>query len=405
MVTSHYRPPMTPDLEKTYEQLYAHCANEDFAGYDPFDGLNSLLFQLTPLKYFSKARLAWLQMVKRSPIDLRPLLRVGKGVNPKGLALFALSEISRFRSTSNARHSVNARLLIDRLLKTAIIGQINDGGVTVAFGYNFDWQSRVFFAPLGTPAIVPTAFASQALIEAYQIFNDEKYLAIADETCGFILTGLNRPVEAEDEVCFSYTPVDNSIIFNASLLAGESLARVGALTENAEYIDFAAKTVSFVIRRQRSDGAWVYGTNEVQAWVDNFHTAYVLQSLYRISALIPALRAETDDVMRKGLAYWLDNFFLDDGTPKYYDKAIYPIDIHSAAVAIAALCELRELDKRMHSMAMKTAQWTVENMLDREGHFYYQKRKNRVVKTPFMRWGQAWMAYALARLIESKDGK
>jgi len=105
------------------------------------------------------------------------------------------------------------------------------------------------------------------------------------------------------------------------------------------------------------------------------------------------------------LAYWLDNFFLDDGTPKYYDKAVYPIDIHSAAVAIAALCELRQLDERMQPMAKKNAQWTIENMLDPQGYVYYQKRQNRVVKTPFMRWGQAWMAYALARLIESNDGK
>ena len=43
------------------------------------------------------------------------------------------------------------------------------------------------------------------------------------------------------------------------------------------------------------------------------------------------------------------------------------------------------------------------NMLDAQGFFYYQKRKNGTVKTPYMRWGQAWMAYALARLIERKS--
>ena len=34
------------------------------------------------------------------------------------------------------------------------------------WGYNFDWQSRNFFAPRDTPTIVPTAFAARALIEA-----------------------------------------------------------------------------------------------------------------------------------------------------------------------------------------------------------------------------------------------
>src|SRR5204862_3723970 len=98
----------------------------------------------------------------------------------------------------------------------------------------------------------------------------EKYLTIVDEICRFILTALNRPIETDDEICFSYTPLDNGIIFNASLLAGESLARVGALTRNAEYLRMVAKTVRFVVRRQRSAGAWTYCANDVQAGVDKF---------------------------------------------------------------------------------------------------------------------------------------
>ena len=392
---------MAPDLEKIYEQLYAYCKDQDFAGYDPFDGLNSRLFRLTPLKHFAVMRLAWLQMVKRSGPNLRPLLGVEKGVNPKGLALFALAELSRFRTTGDSRHAENTRSLIGRLLETKIVGTTTDERTTTAFGYNFDWQSRAFFAPRGTPAIVPTAFASQALIEAYQIFKDEKYLTVASEICNFILTKLNRPVETGDEVCFSYTPVDKSVIFNASLLAGESLARVGAITGNTDYLEMAAKTARFVCRRQRGDGSWIYGAKESQGWVDNFHTAYVLQSLHRIKDLIPGLQQEINDAIKSGVHFWVDNFFLGDGTPKYYDKSVYPIDIHSAAAAITVMCELCTVDDRMLPMAQKTAGWTIKNMLDQRGCFYYQRRKNSVVKTSFMRWGQAWMTYALARLIES----
>ena len=138
VITSLYRLPMTPDLEKIYKQLYSYCKSEDFAGHDPFDGLNSFLFQITPLKYFAPARLAWLQMVKRSPINLRPILGVQKGVNPKGLALFALAELSRFRTTDNTKHAENAIALIDSLLATKIVGKTKDGRSTTAFGYNFD---------------------------------------------------------------------------------------------------------------------------------------------------------------------------------------------------------------------------------------------------------------------------
>ena len=393
---------MAIDLEQVYDRVYSYCRRDDFAGYDPFDGLNSRIFHLTPLKHVKLARLVWLQMIKRSPVNLRPALIVEKGVNPKALALFALAELSRYRATRRQNHAENAKYMLTHLHDLKISGQETDGRPTTAFGYNFDWQSRVFFAPMGTPAIVPTAFASQAFVEAYEIFADERYLTVAMEICEFIVSRLNRPVETDDQLCFSYTPVDYSIIYNANLLAGECLARVGGITGNSKYLEMAAKTARFVVRRQRADGAWVYGENRKQAWADNFHTAYILLSLKRISALVPGLGAETTEATERGTGYWLDNFFLDDGTPKYYDNSVYPVDIHSVGAAIVALCELRDGDASMVHLARKIAEWTMANLYDREGFFYYQKRKGRTVKICYMRWAQGWMAYALARLIESE---
>ena len=382
-------------LQTIYDQLFAWCEAENFTGYDPFDGLNSRIFQATPLKYFALARLAWLQMIKRSAENLRPKLKIEKGVNSKGIALFALAELSRYRATNEPKHAENSQKLIEKLLTLKIEIQNR-----TAFGYNFDWQSRAFFAPRGTPTIVPTAFAARALLEAYEIFKIPEYLTAAQEICRFIVTDLNRPFETNEEICFSYTPLDNSVIFNASLLAAETLASVGSLTRDWEYIKFSEKAARFVVRRQRADGAWAYGSKLRHGWVDNFHTAYTLLALFRLQKTIPELRAETAPVIENGLNFWLDNFFLDDGTPKYYDRETFPVDIHSASAAIVALCELNEIDARSLPLAKKVAGWTIENMRAAQGFFYYQKRKSQTVKTPFIRWSQAWTAYALARLIE-----
>jgi hypothetical protein len=394
---------MPVPLAPVYDRLYAYCEERQFAGADPFDGLNSGLFQATPLKRLRLARLAWLQMVKRSSYDLRPLLRVPAGVNPKGLALFALAELSRFRTTGAEEHSERARSLVQRMLGTAITRKSAGGRQTISFGYNFDWQSRTLYAPVGTAAVVPTAFACRALVEAYQVSRDEDHLSAADSTCRWMLNVLNRPVETADEICFSYTASDQGRVYNASLLAAESLATVGQLTGNDKYLQTAARAARFVVGRQRSDGAWVYGEAASQRWVDNFHTAYVLVSLSRIAAAVPEMRSEIGGAVSSGVDYWLANLFLDDGTPKYYDNAVYPIDIHSAAVAITAMSELNGIDEGLLPMGRRVAEWSIENMLDPEGFFYYQQRKGRTVKTPFMRWGQAWMAYALARLMEAES--
>ena len=387
---------MTSDrtVEDTYEKLFAWCETRGFAGSDPFDGLNSRLYRSSPLKFFRPARLAWLQAVKRLAFDPRRLLLITDGINPKTLALFALAETSRLRASSDEIHADRARSLLDQLLETRI-----DGDDWTGFGYNFDWQSRAFYAPHGTPAVVPTAFACRAFIEAHAAFGDDRFLDVGSRICTFITDQLKRPVETEQEVCFSYTPLDDTRVLNASLLAGECLASVGAITGHRGYLGLAAKAARFVIRRQRSDGAFLYGESNKQAWVDNFHTAYILLSLKRIAANVTEIRAEAEAVCARGKRYWKDNFFLDDGTPKYYDREVYPVDIHSAAAAIAALSELGEIN-----VAATVLQWAIVHMLDESGYFYYQiRRGDHVVKTPHMRWGQAWMAYAIAMFLEAES--
>lgn len=382
---------MSDPIKNIYNRLYRYAEHENFSGWDPFDGLESRVFQGTPLRDLRTARLGWLQLVKRSPVNLRPLLLVPKGVNTKTLALFALAELSRYRATGDEHHATNARALTKRLLDMGICDQN-----TLSFGYNFDWQSRAFFARRGTPAIVPTAFACKALLEAHDAFSDQCYLSSAKEIGEFVVNKLHRR-EEDDGICFSYTPHDATRVFNASLLAAECLASVGASEKNDEYLSLAERAVKYVIQHQRSDGAWTYGEGAHQEWVDNFHTAYVLLSLKRIAADVPDVSKAANASLERGSVYWQENFFLYDGTPKYYDHSTYPVDIHSAAVAIGAAAELGNID-----LANRVSGWTCRNMLDPDGFFYYRIGRVIANETPFMRWGQAWMAYALARLIEAR---
>ncbi len=389
-------------LEKIYEELFVYCESESFAGFDPFDGLNSRIFQSLPIKNFTLTRLAFLQIVKRSPVNIRPLLKIEKGVNPKGIALFALAELSRFRATNENIHAENSKSLLKSLLELEIKIQNPKSRIQnrTAFGYNFDWQSRAFFAPQGTPTIVPTAFASQAFIEGYELFGDSKYLESAKEICEFITQDLNRIGETDEEISFSYTPLDKSVIFNASLLAGECLARVGIISNNENYLKLAEKSAIYVIKRQKENGAWAYGSLQRHAWIDNFHTAYILLSLFRLQNIIPNF--ECQNVIKKGLNFWIENFFLSDGTPKYYNNKKFPVDIHSASAAIVGLCELSDFDERCLPLAEKVANWTIENLRDKSGFFYYQKRNFSTIKTSFIRWSNAWTAFALSKLLEKK---
>jgi hypothetical protein len=410
---------MTVDLTTAHRDLWQWCRAQGFAGYDPYDALNSRLFQATPFKHSRLAGLAWTQFHKRSPINFRPLVRIPRERNSKGVALFALAALAEYRRSKTKEAEIEARELLDDLMRMRL-----GGFKGAAWGYNFDWQSRAFFAPRGTPTIVPTAFAARALCEAADVLGAEEYLPFARTICDFILNDLNRSEETETEVCFSYSPLDQTRVFNASLLAGETLATVGRLTGEVSLCDWAMRAARFVVRRQRADGSWAYGGKEHQSWADNFHTAFVLTSLSRIidavgtepgadrgsragSPVVDAtgLTQDLEAALRRGYQFWQERFFLNNGWPKYYPDRLYPADAHSAASAIVTLVELRGWIPGALLLADKIAEWAITNLRDDHGFFYYQRRRFHTVRIPYMRWSEAWMVYALARLLEGKSKK
>src|SRR6185369_17045795 len=261
---------MSDMIQAAYDQLFSWCQEHDFAGHDPFDALNSRVFQSTPLAQSRNARFIWTQLVKRSPADFR---------NAKGIALFTLAQIANHRRVKTEESEATVSDFLGALLAMKA-----DGYSGACWGYNFDWQSRNFFAPRGTPTIVPTAFAARALIEAGHDLQDSQNLHDeARSVCEFIEKDLPRTVDTETEVCFSYAPDTNTRIFNASLLAAEVLASVGKATGENDLIDLAERAARYVVNNQQPDGSWLYGAEPKQAWIDNFHTAYVLFSLKRIT--------------------------------------------------------------------------------------------------------------------------
>ncbi len=397
---------MAVDLKTALRDLWKRCRAQGFAGCDPYDALNSRLFQGTPLKHSRWARLAWTQFHKRSPVSFRSLVRIPRERNSKGIALFALAALAEYRRSDTKETEIEARELLDDLMRMRL-----KGFKGAAWGYNFDWQSRSFFAPRGTPTIVPTAFAARALCEAAEAFGAEEYLPLARTVCDFILNDLQQSAETADEVCFSYSPLDQTRVFNASLLAGETLAAVGRLTGEASLCAWAMRAARYVIRRQRADGSWAYGGSEYQSWADNFHTAFVLGSLSRIidsvdtepGAVATGSTEGLEAALARGYEFWQERFFLNNGWPKYYPNRLYPADAHSAAAAIVTLVELRGRVPGALNLAESVAQWAIENLKDRQGFFYYQRRRFHTVRIPYMRWSEAWMAYALALLLEAKQ--
>ncbi len=59
----------------------------------------------------------------------------------------------------------------------------------------------------------------------------------------------------------------------------------------------------------------------------------------------------------------------------------------------------------MQPLADKVLNWTIANMQDKKGYFYYQKYRFYKIKIPYIRWSQAWMFYALTTYLNILNEK
>lgn len=393
-------------LIDSFIRLKSYCETEDYKGWDPYDGLKSKVANaLLPLKHSAILRLCIIQGFKRCPVNLRRIAMVPKEHNAKGIGLFLQGYCNLYKmiekkgvafkelgTTDEVLRKI--RYLADLLLQMRSDKMFPGEFHGACWGYNFDWQARrLFLFPAHTPTVVATNFCATALMEAYEVTHDKRYLEVALSAARFIIEDLHRS-EYKDGFLFSYSKLPgNDTVFNASILGSRLLSYCYKYTGNETYKQLARKSIVACCAGQEEDGSWRYGMLPVQKWRDSFHTGYNLDGL--IAYQENAGDNSFDENIAKGFDYYINHFFLDDGTPKYYDNQTYPIDIHCSGQLFVTLSRLHKFGA-FRQTAAKVLQWTIDNMQDPNGYFYYQLKPGMSSKIPYMRWSNAFMFSALS---------
>lgn len=382
--------------EDAVRKLVAYCCGTGWAGYDPYDALNSRIFGMMPFLGSRLPRLILTQTLKRSPLNLRRMLLVEKAQNPKAMALF-LSAFVRLGGSSIVDAEGLARLMIERLI--ALRSQGTDYW---CWGYSFPWQMRKDIVPRWAPNLVCTTFVANALLDAYESSWDPQCLKMASSAAEYILTDLywkRGPVVAG----FSYPRPDlRAQVYNANFLAAALLCRVYRHTGEERLLGPALAAARYSAAMQFPDGSWTYGEMPSQHWIDNFHTGFNLCALQSIGR--NAGTAEFEPCLRRGLDFYRAHFFCEDGAVRYFYNRTYPIDIHCVAQAMITLVELEDLDPGCMNLAQSVFQWAMAHMWDDRGFFYYRVLRYFTNRISYIRWSQAWMLLAMATLL-SKSGE
>jgi hypothetical protein len=384
-----------PALADIADGLAARARQSDYAGDDPFDALNSRLFQATPLRHWPLARLAWLQLFKRSPVNLRRIAGVPQLRNPKGVALFVMGLLERWQATGDAAQRDEAVRLGDWLLGARVDASRWPGA---AWGYHFAWEARAFYVPLGTPNVITTCYVATALRRLSVATGDARYAAAADAAAVFIHCQLG--CDHGGAFHYGYVPGETALVHNASLWAAAIVAEGSAARGDAAMAENALRAARGSVAMQAADGSWKYGTLPHHGFIDGFHTGYNLEALTRLQRALAT--TEFQPQIDAGYRYYTDMFVRSDGSVPYYAGRRWPEETHASAQAIVTLLEVGSAAEAPRAEAV--ARHMIRTLYDPRGHFIYRRSalvRNRV---DYIRWSQAWAFYALARLERARAG-
>lgn len=378
------------EIHESILRLFGWLEENDYRGYDTFDGLSAKFVR--PLTLENKfLQIALQQGVRRFPLNLRPLLGVDKGYSSKGMGFLARGFIRLNQATGDPIWSEKAKFCLQWLMDNR-----SPGYSGACWGNHFDYRSRNGYFAKGVPTVVWSSLIGHAFLDAFDYFGNDEYLQIANSICEHYLLDIRTYPDGEG-VCINYTPGTDSWVHNANTLAGCFLARTYSQTKNESYLALAQKAMQYTAQHQRSNGSWYYAEKANAHWVDNFHTAYVLDCFKHYARSTGDSRFDTN--LANGYEFWKKTFFLNDGTPRYYDFKTLPLDIQCSSQAIDTLVFFSDQDPEALPLALKVAQWTIKNMQDGSGHFYYRRYSRLLVnKTATLHWGQATMLCALAGL-------
>lgn len=383
------RPNALCQINESVTALDKWLRHKQYKGYEPFDGLLSFLRSLALDSIAAERCLE--QIVRRCPLNIRPLLGIKPRTSAQAMGYLARGYLRMWMLTGVAEYKDSATYCLDWLIDNHSPGYSGYG-----WGNKFDHASRAGRQPKDTPTVVWSSLIGHGFLDGYEVLARRKYLDIATSICTFVLQDLSRE-EANNGYCISYHPLKQLSIHNANMLGSAMLARTSRFTNDPVALDVARKAMEYSCSRQLPNGAWYYGEPAKYHWIDNFHTGYNLDSL---KCYIDSTGDKTfEENVNRGFKYYKDTFFEEDGRPKYFSNQLYPINIQCASQAIDTLSYFAEYDNSSLELALKVADWTISNMQDKSGFFYYQKLSWKKVRIPMLHWGQATMFCALTHLL------
>ena len=368
-------------ITKSLIKLEKYLSKENFVGWDPYDGL---LAQRIPekLRRNHLMGIILIQLNLYSPINLRPVLGIPKGLSNKGIALLARAYLIMYTVFRKNDYLEKASKLLCIL---------SSNTSEICNSYYFPYIAPKHYLGPSITDIICVTESLRSYVLAYELTENQEYFKLASRMFETLFDQLY--VEKGSIAYFKYTPYEQGkIVFNVSGLALEASTNFLSLEENTDirrrYIDKLSKVILFLISHQGKDGGWLYSyylDENRYYWQIDYHQGFIIDGLNAVLSPIPSryLRERVYESLERAINLYMHKQFTSEGASYYRHPVKYPIDIHNQAQGIITFSKLyRTMRKEEYlNQALKIALWTIENMQDPHGYFYthyWGVLKNRI---------------------------
>jgi hypothetical protein len=342
-------------------------------------------------------------------------------------AHYAMGFALLYELTSEVRHLERAIHFLNELKKSRC-----SDFKEYCWGYPFDWVWRGGIIKRDTPLITTTPYVYEAFLQVGELLGQRSVISdhrsdkdeassdlppVTSEFCAVnIAESIARhaandikdfPTSATASSC-SYTPNDEGGVINTAAYRAFLLTGASQVFANDTYWKIAERNLNFVLENQNADGSWYYAVDGVRNFVDHYHTCFVMKALAKIHTL-------TDhegclDAISRGLKYYLENLFAEDGLPKPFSKAprltVYKRELYDCAESINLCLLLRDRFPQLQRELNTVLGGILANWIKPDGSFRSRRLHFGWDNVPMHRWGQSQMFRALAfYLVEERKSE
>ncbi len=308
-------------------------------------------------------------------------------------AHFAMGFAFLYEATGQASHLQKAIHFLDELKRSRC-----SGFREYCWGYPFNWVTRNGVIPAGTPLITTTPYAYEAFLQLYNLRPQNEWLGILRSIARHAATDIKDFPTTEKGSSCSYTPFDQGGVVNAAAYRAFLLTSASKLFSNADYWQIAERNLHFVLESQREDGSWFYAVDGVRDFIDHYHSCFVMKALAKIYSLTGHKACQ--EALSKGIKYYLENLFDEEGLPKPFAKAprltVYRRELYDCAECINLCLLLRERFPQLETTLKTVVGHILDTWVKRDGSFRSRKLHLGWDNVPMHRWGQSQMFRSLA---------